>query len=95
MNIVKLIGVTFLVGMIFLSGCAPSVTVTEAGSSEQFEITVSSNDFTDDSEELIDAWHKEARNTCGGNNYKVITRDIIHKEEPFSEFVITGIVECQ
>jgi hypothetical protein len=95
MNIVKLIGVTLLAGMVFLWGCAPSVTVTPAGHEQQFEITVSSNDFTDDSEELINAWHKEARAACNGGNYKVITRDIIQKEEPFQEFVITGIVECQ
>jgi len=71
------------------------VTVTPAGHDKQFEITVSSNDFTDDTEELIEAWHQKAREACSGDNYKVIIRDIIHKEEPFREFVITGIVECQ
>lgn len=95
MNIIKLIGVALLVSMVFLWGCAPSVTVTPAGHEQQFEVTVSSNDFTDDSEELINAWHKEARAACSGRDYKVITRDIIQKEEPFQEFVITGIVECQ
>ena len=95
MKIAQLIGVTLLAGMFFLWGCAPSVMVTPAGDEQQFEITVSSNDFTDDSEELINAWHKEARSTCSGRNYKVITRDIIQKEDPFQEFVITGIVECQ
>jgi hypothetical protein len=81
--------------MVFLWGCAPSVTVTQAGDEKQFEITVSSNDFTDETEEIIEAWHEKARETCSGNNYKVITRDIIQKEEPLDELLITGIVECQ
>lgn len=87
---------SLLVTLILLSGCAPAVTVTHAGYDKQFEVTVRANDFAiGETEELIQTWHQEARQTCNGHDYRVITRDIIDKVEPFNELVITGIVECQ
>ena len=46
-------------------------------------------------EDLIDDWHQKARETCQGGNYRVITRDILNKDEPFNELLITGIIECE
>ena len=96
MKVVTRIGIVMLIGMIFLSGCAPSVTVTHAGGDRQYEVTVKSSEFSfNDTEEMIEAWHKEARNTCHGGNYRVITRDIIEQHDPVDEITITGIIECE
>lgn len=96
MNVVKGIGIGIMSGMIFLSGCAPSVTVTHAGSDRQYEVTVQSSEFSfSDTESTIEAWHKEARKTCHGGNYRVITRDIIERHDPVDEITITGIIECE
>ena len=95
MKLSKILGLSLLAGLFILAGCAPSVSVTPAGHDRQYEITVRSNDFTfSDTEDLIDAWHQKSREACHGNNYRVITRDIINKEEPFNELLITGIIEC-
>jgi hypothetical protein len=92
----QLILYSLLASMLLFGGCAPSVTVTQAGSDRQFEITVNSNDFTSGStEDFIAAWHQKAREACSGRNYNVISRDIVNKEAPFNELVITGIVECE
>lgn len=79
-----------------IAGCAPSVTVTPAGHDRQYEVTVTSNDFTFGStDEMLRDWHNKAREACRGQNYRVVTRDVINREEPFNEMVITGIVECE
>ena len=88
-------GIGVLIAMMLLVGCAPTVTVTPAGQEKQYEVTVRSNDLAfGETEELIQSWHQQARETCNGN-YNVISRDVIQKDEPFDEIVITGIVECQ
>ncbi len=96
MKMSKLIAVSLVTSIIFLWGCAPSISVTPAGNEKQFEITVSSTDFVfDDTEELLNVWHKKARETCGGDNYRVITRNIIYREDSINEILVTGIIECQ
>ncbi len=83
-------------GMFFFSGCAPSVSVTPAGQDRQYEVSVSSNEFSvSDTNELITLWHEKAREACNGGNYKVITRDVIQKSEPVEETLMTGIIECE
>ena len=59
-------------------GCAPSVTVTQAGHAKQFEVTVSSNDFGfAESQELIDELEtlvekvEDAETACGAQGRKV------------------------
>lgn len=80
--------------MAVMAGCAPSVTVRQAGHARQFEITVSSDDFSfADTQDLLDEWHEQARSSCGGN-YTVVNRDIVQRPEPFNEIFVTGIVEC-
>jgi hypothetical protein len=82
------------ISAIIFAGCAPSVTVTPAGHARQFEVTVSSNEFgIADTEELLHEWHSQARLSCRGNDYRVITRDILQRE-PFEETLVTGIIEC-
>lgn len=89
------IALILLAGILMVSGCAPSVTVTPAGHAKQFEVTVTSNDFgMSESQELLNEWHKQARSSCRGSDYRVITRDILQREEPFHELLITGIIEC-
>jgi hypothetical protein len=95
MKVSTIIGISLLIGSILLVGCGPTVTVTPAGHEKQYEVTIRSNDFAfDETEELIQAWHQKARETCG-SNYNVISRDVFQKEDPFNEIVITGLVECQ
>jgi hypothetical protein len=75
-------------------GCAPSVTVRQAGHARQFEVTVSSNEFSfAETQDLLNTWHQQARSTCGGD-YRVVSRDILERKEPFNEMLVTGIVEC-
>ena len=95
MKISKLMMIILLAGGVAVWGRAPSVSVSQAGHAKQYEITVKSNDFTSgDTEDRIQSWHQKARETCGGYDYTVISRDIVSKEEPFNEFLITGIIEC-
>lgn len=85
----------FVVAAIILTGCAPSVTVTPAGHAKQFEVTISSNEFGYmETEELLDEWHTQARLSCHGGDYRVVTRDIVQRDEPFHEILVTGIIEC-
>ena len=82
--------------MLIVWGCAPSVTVTQAGHDRQFEVTVSSNEFgIAETEELLNEWHKQARSSCEGDDYRVVTRDILQRERPFDEVLVTGIIECE
>jgi hypothetical protein len=79
-----------------VAGCAPSVSVTPAGHDRQYEVTVTSTDFTfGTTEEMLREWHGKAREACGGQDYRVVTRDVINREQPLNETVITGIVECE
>ncbi len=84
-----------LLASIILAGCAPSVSVTQAGHAKQFEVTVSSNEFgMAETQELLNEWHKQARLSCKGDDYRVVTRDILQRERPFDEVLVTGIIEC-
>lgn len=95
MKCTRQIGIGVLIAMMLLVGCAPTVSVTPAGQDKQYEVTVRSNDLAfGKTEELIQAWHQKAREICSGD-YSVISRDVIQKDEPFDEIVITGIIECQ
>ncbi len=95
MKISAIIEISLLIGSLLLVGCAPTATVTPAGHEKQYEVTIRSNDFAfGETEELIQAWHQKAREACG-SNYNTISRDIIQKDEPFDEIIITGLVECQ
>lgn len=86
---------SFVAIMSIVSGCAPSVTVTPAGHDRQFEVSVSSNDFSfTETQDLLNEWHQQARSSCGGDDYRVVTRDILQREEPFNEMLVTGIIEC-
>lgn len=85
-----------VVGIVFFSGCAPSVSITPAGQDRQYEVSVSSNEFSvSDTNDLIALWHEKAREACSGGNYQVITRDVIQNTEPVEETVMTGIIECE
>lgn len=88
---------TLTIGGLMLSqGCAPSVTVTPAGSDRQYEISVSTDEFSVNStEELIQAWHEKARETCGGGDYQTISRDVINRDAPENTLTVTGIIECK
>jgi hypothetical protein len=95
MKTVTYLVLTLFVAVVIVSGCAPSVTVTKAGHERQFEVTVSSNEFgLAETQELLDEWHKQARSSCYGGDYRVVTRDILQREDPFDEILITGIIEC-
>lgn len=85
-----------IAGCVVFSGCAPSVSVTPAGQDRQYEVSVSSDEFSvSDTNDLITLWHEKAREACNGGNYQVITRDVIQKSEPIEETVMTGIIECE
>ena len=85
-----------IVGFVFFSGCAPSVNITPAGQDRQYEVSVSSDEFTiSNTNDLINIWHEKAREACQGGNYTVMTRDIIQNAEPINETVMTGIIECE
>ena len=85
-----------IAGLVMFSGCAPSVSVTPAGQDRQYEVSVSSDEFTiSNTNELITLWHEKAREACNGGNYRVITRDVIQKTAPVEETVMTGIIECE
>ena len=91
-----MISIILACNLVIIVGCAPSVTVTPAGHDRQYEVTVTSTDFTFGStEEMLREWHSKAREACRGQDYRVVTRDVINREEPFNELVITGIVECE
>lgn len=84
------------VGLVISQGCAPSVTVTPAGSDRQYEISVSTDEFSVNStEELIQAWHEKSRETCGGGDYQTISRDVINRDAPENTLTVTGIIECK
>ena len=91
-----MIVVTLVAGITILSGCAPSVSVTQAGHAKQFEVTVTSNEFgAMDTQELLNEWHIQARSSCQGYDYRVVSRDILQREQQFNEVLITGIIECR
>ena len=90
------------IGMLFLFaiaslvwGCGPSVSVRPAGSADQFEVTVTSDEFgVVDTQELLDTWHEQARASCNGGNYRIVTRDFVQNESISEETTLTGIIEC-
>ena len=86
---------SFVAIMSIIGGCAPSVRVTQAGHAKQFEVTLSSNEFgIMETEELLNEWHIQARSTCNGDDYRVVTRDILQGKDSFDEVIVTGIIEC-
>jgi hypothetical protein len=97
MKIFPVSGIGLIAAMILLGGCAPSVSVTQAGSSNQFEVSVRSSAFsTKTSEELTEDWHKKARETCDGGDYTIVSRDITTTDGAALEGIyISGVIECQ
>jgi hypothetical protein len=95
MKCMSTLGIVSLIGMMLFAGCAPSITVIPAGQEQRYEVTVRASEFAvEETEELIQAWHQKAGETCGGK-YTLIHRDVTQQGEPFGETLITGIVECQ